>query len=182
MVQLQTARLRLRPWCEGDAAPLAAICADARVAEFLPAPLTRAISDSLLTRFQVHWRQHGFGPFAVERLGGELVGLVGAQHISFECGFKPRVELLWHLAAEAWGQGLAVEAARAAWQDLAERCDIASVVALTVPENRRSQRVMDKLGLRRDPAADFEHPHLPPGHWLRPHWVYRGHWADADRC
>jgi RimJ/RimL family protein N-acetyltransferase len=47
------------------------------------------------------------------------------------------------------------------------------VVAFTVPLNKRSMRVMERIGMSRDPAGDFEHPKLAPGHPLRPHVLYR---------
>jgi RimJ/RimL family protein N-acetyltransferase len=42
-----------------------------------------------------------------------------------------------------------------------------------VPENLRSRAVMERLGMRRDPAEDFDHPALPDGHRLRRHVLYR---------
>ena len=43
----------------------------------------------------------------------------------------------------------------------------------TTVANLRSQRVMQKLGMTRDPADDFDHPVLPEGHHQRPHVLYR---------
>jgi RimJ/RimL family protein N-acetyltransferase len=37
----------------------------------------------------------------------------------------------------------------------------------------RSQRVMERLGMRRDPRDDFEHPRIAEGHPLRTHMLYR---------
>ena len=47
------------------------------------------------------------------------------------------------------------------------------IVALTVPANVRSRRVMERLGMTQDPRDDFEHPMLPVGHPLRQHVLYR---------
>lgn len=47
------------------------------------------------------------------------------------------------------------------------------IVSFTVPANRRSRRVMEKIGMARDPAGDFDHPALPEGHPLRRHVLYR---------
>ena len=44
---------------------------------------------------------------------------------------------------------------------------LAEIVSFTVPANVRSRRVMERLGMHRDPADDFDHPRLPPGHPLR---------------
>ena len=51
--------------------------------------------------------------------------------------------------------------------------DLAEIVSVTTVGNARSMRVMERLGMHRDPAADFEHPNLPSGHPLRPHVLYR---------
>ena len=50
------------------------------------------------------------------------------------------------------------------------------VVSFTVPANRRSRAVMERLGMARDPAGDFDHPSVPPDHPLRPrpHRLRRG--------
>ena len=47
------------------------------------------------------------------------------------------------------------------------------IVAFTLPDNERSRRVMERLGMRRDPADDFEHPGVPEGHAMRRHVLYR---------
>jgi hypothetical protein len=47
------------------------------------------------------------------------------------------------------------------------------IVAFTVPTNRPSRRVMEKLGMTHDPANDFDDPDLPEGHPLRRHVLYR---------
>jgi RimJ/RimL family protein N-acetyltransferase len=48
-----------------------------------------------------------------------------------------------------------------------------SLVSFTVPENLRSRRVMEKIGMTHDPRDDFDHPLLPEGHPLRRHVLYR---------
>jgi ribosomal-protein-alanine N-acetyltransferase len=55
------------------------------------------------------------------------------------------------------------------------RLSLTEIIAITVTENWRSRRVMERLGMTRDPAEDFDfdHPRLPPGHSLRPHVLYR---------
>jgi RimJ/RimL family protein N-acetyltransferase len=72
-----------------------------------------------------------------------------------------------------WGKGYALEAARAAIEDGLGRLGLDEIVAITVVDNWRSRRVMERLGMTRDPAEDFEHPRLPPGHPLRRHVLYR---------
>jgi RimJ/RimL family protein N-acetyltransferase len=83
------------------------------------------------------------------------------------------VEIAWRLQRASWGQGYAAEAARECLRIAFEDLGLPEVVALTVPANVRSRALMQRLGLRYDARADFEHPRLPPGHALRPHLLYR---------
>jgi len=59
--------------------------------------------------------------------------------------------------------GYALEAARAAIDDGFGRLGLAEIVAYTVPANRASWQVMERLGMSRDPAEDFDHPSQPRG-------------------
>ena len=65
------------------------------------------------------------------------------------------------------------EAARRAVRYGLEEVGLDEIVSFTNPANVRSWKVMERLGMIRDPASDFEHPNVPPGHWLRPHIFYR---------
>jgi RimJ/RimL family protein N-acetyltransferase len=49
---------------------------------------------------------------------------------------------------------------------------LTEIVALTVPANWRSRRVMERLGMTRAPEDDFDHPRLPEGP-LKRHVLYR---------
>ena len=51
--------------------------------------------------------------------------------------------------------------------------ELPEVVSFTVPQNRRSRAVMERLGMLRDPDGEFDHPRLPEGHPLRRHVLYR---------
>ena len=171
---LTTARLRLRQWREEDLAPFAALNADPQVMEFFPKVLTRAESDAVAGRIRDHFARHGFGFWAVEAPGvADFVGFVGLAVPSFEAHFTPCVEIGWRLAREHWGHGYATEAASAALAfGFGDRA-LEEIVAFTVPANIPSRRVMGRLGMRRLPADDFEHPAIPEGHPLRPHVLYR---------
>jgi len=172
--EIETERLRLRRWREADHAPFAALNADPRVLVHLPGPLTREQSDTWIARIEEHFERHGFGLWAVEvRDGAPFVGYVGLAVPRFEAFFTPCVEIGWRLAAEHWGHGYATEAARAALAFGFERAGLAEIVSFTVPDNVRSRRVMERIGMTRDPAEDFDHPALPEGHRLRRHVLYR---------
>ncbi len=172
---LRTERLLLRDWRDADREPFAALNADPAVAEFLSTPLARAESDAFVDRILEHWREDGFGLFAVERLAdGRFLGFVGTTTLAWAP--DPVPEIGWRLAREGWGRGFATEAAREAMRFAFEDAGIEELVSYTTVANVRSRRVMEKLGMARHDASapyDFLHPRLPDGHPLRPHVAYR---------
>ncbi len=171
---IETERLLLRPWRDSDREPFYRITSDPRVMQFFPAIPTRAQSDALIDRCQEHFARHGFTFFASEsRETGRLAGFIGLAHTPFQAHFTPCVEIGWRLACEYWNRGLATEGARAALRFGFEQSGLAEIVAFTVPANLRSRRVMEKLGMTRQPADDFEHPGIAEAHPLRRHVLYR---------
>jgi RimJ/RimL family protein N-acetyltransferase len=142
--------------------------------EFLPARLSAAESGLLVDRIEDHFRDHGFGLYALElRQERVFVGFAGLSMPTFQAHFTPCVEIGWRLSAEHWGRGLATEAAGAVVRHAFESLAMDALVSFTVPANIRSRRVMEKIGMARDPADDFDHPRLPEGHPLRRHVLYR---------
>ncbi len=168
-VALRTPRLLLREWRDHDAEAFAAMSADPEVMEYLsPADA------EWIPRAVAHWQQHGFGQWVVELLGAApFIGVIGLTHVRWELAFTPAVEAAWRLARPYWGQGYAFEAARAAIEDGFGRLGLAEIVAYTVPANRASWRVMERLGMTRDPSEDFDHPSRPHGDPLRRCVLYR---------
>jgi RimJ/RimL family protein N-acetyltransferase len=171
---IETGRLLLRRWDRRDREPFARMNGDARVMEFMPAPLTRAESDALASRIEAHFRAHGFGLYALElRQEHAFIGFTGLSIPAFQARFTPCVEIGWRIAAEHWGRGLAREAAVAVVGHAFDSLRLDALVSFTVPANIRSRRVMEKIGMTHDPADDFDHPSLPEGHPLRRHVLYR---------
>lgn len=172
--EVRTERLTLRGWRPDDREPFAALNADPAVVEFLPRALARRESDDLVDRIEAGWAEYGYGLWAVGVPGvAPFVGFVGLSRAVFEASFTPAVEVGWRLAADAWGHGYATEAGRAALRLGFEDHGLTEIVSFTAVANRRSRRVMERLGLRHDPADDFEHPSLPDGSPLRRHVLYR---------
>lgn len=171
---LETPRLILRRWRITDREPFARMNADPRVMEFFPNPLTAEECNDAIDRLESHIDRHGFGLLAAElRSTGEFLGFIGLANPDFQAHFTPCVEIGWRLAAEHWGQGLATEGAQALLHHAFTTLALPEVVSFTVPANLRSRRVMEKLGLTRDPNEDFDHPKIPIGHPLRRHVLYR---------
>ena len=171
---LTTPRLVLRPWRDDDLPAYAAMNADPRVMQFFQKTWTPQESAATLARVRDHFDRHGFGKWAVEAPGvAPLVGIVGLGIPDYDLPFNPCVEMGWRLAAEFWGRGYATEAARAALDFAFCELRLPEVVAFTVPANVRSRAVMERLGMTRNPADDFDHPMVPVGHPIRRHVLYR---------
>jgi RimJ/RimL family protein N-acetyltransferase len=157
-----------------DREPFAALNADPRVMEHFPAPLSHEESDTLAARIESHFEQHGFGLWAVEIVDvAPFAGFIGLSVPRFEAHFTPCIEIGWRLAKEFWGSGYATEGARAVLAFGFEQLRLPAIVSFTVLGNLRSRRVMERLGMTRNPADDFNHPALPEGHPLQRHVLYR---------
>lgn len=175
MIELMTARLRLRQWTDADKPAFAAINADPEVMEHFPSTLSRAESDDFVDRMRAHLDDNDWGLWAAEVLDtAELIGFVGLWPIGFD-PFRGREqrEIGWRLARSAWGHGYASEAAAEALRFAFEELGWTEVVSFTAVTNTRSQAVMERIGMTRDPSSDFDHPRLPVASPLRPHVVYR---------
>ncbi len=173
-LSLVGARVRLRPWRDADLDPFARLSANADAMRHLTPLPDRAASDAAAGRMRAHFDQYGFGFMVVETLDeGTFAGLAGLAHVTFDAPFAPAVEIGWRLDPRFWGQGLAAEAARLALWDGFGRLNLDEIVAFTVPANERSWRLMERLGMTRDPADDFDHPRVPEGDPRRRHVLYR---------
>jgi RimJ/RimL family protein N-acetyltransferase len=165
---LHTDRLLLRRWRDEDRGPFAAINADPVVMEHFQRPMDRDESDAFVDRIEAHFEAAGWGLWAVEVPGvAPFVGYVGLWPAEYVA--PGTIEVGWRLAASSWGHGYAPEAAaeslRFAFEDLGRD----EMVSFTVPQNTNSRRVMEKIGLRRAPDRDFDHPRVDPA--VHPHLV-----------
>lgn len=169
-----TDRLLMRDWRVEDLEPFAALNADPEVMEHFPAPLTRMESDAFAARIQERLDEQGYGLWALEvRATGEFIGFTGLVLQTFPAHFTPAVEVGWRLARAAWGHGYAQEAARVALDLGFDEVGLDEIVSMTSTTNVRSQRVMQRIGMHRDPADDFDHPNVPHGSHLVRHVLYR---------
>ncbi|GAB2646144.1 GNAT family N-acetyltransferase [Kribbella swartbergensis] len=174
MTELSTDRLLLRQWRESDREPFAAMNADPAVMEHFPSTMTPEQSDDFVDRFSPAIDERGWGLWALEvRETGRFIGFTGLSVPSFEAHFTPAVEIGWRLMKEAWGNGYATEAARAALAHGFGPAGLDEIVSFTTTTNLPSQRVMQRIGMTHDEADDFDHPRIAPGHRLRRHVLYR---------
>ena len=145
---LETERLRLRPWCGDDLDNLHRLMADPVVMRWLPSDPVEEVEGCRPTLERILGLQEregwAFWP-VVERDGDRFVG---------DCGLKPlpdtdEIELGYHFVPGVHGRGYAPEAARAVLAHGFEERGLERIVAVAVPENRASWRVMEKVGMRR---------------------------------
>ncbi|MFD5758242.1 GNAT family N-acetyltransferase [Streptomyces sp. NPDC127044] len=180
MPELRTDRLLLRRWRESDLGPWAAMNADPEVREHLGELLTREQSDAAVALMQAEFEERGFGWWALEsRETGEFIGRAGLDEVGEDMPFAG-VDIGWRLMRSAWGHGYATEAALACLTFGFEALGLPEVVASTTVHNLRSQAVMRRIGMTREPADDFEDPSVPEGP-LRHCVLYRIPRRDAHR-
>ena len=171
---LTTARLILRRWRDADREPFARLNGNAEVMRHFVQPLTRDESDALIDRLETGFEEHGFGIWVVERRDdGAFLGCTGLTPPTFEAAFTPCVEVGWRFDRFAWGHGYATEAGRESVRFGFEEVGLPEILSWTSPLNTPSIAVMERLGMHRDPADDFDHPRVPEGHPLRRHVLYR---------
>ena len=156
MKPLETPRLVLRHFEARDVDDLYAMDSDDRVMRYLGAGLKGRSREECEQGIERMVRQAakrpGYGLLhASLRDSGAFVG---------GCGLFPvpegeDIEIAYRLPYVRWGQGFATEMARAVLAHGFDNLGLARIVGLTWPENVPSQRVLEKIGMRRE--ADAEH-------------------------
>jgi len=173
-LELHTRRCVLRQWKETDLGAWAEMNADPEVRRHFPGLLSDEQARAEAGRCRDGIDQRGWGVWALEVPGAlTFAGFVGLIVPHYDAPFVPALEIGWRLPRAAWGQGYATEAAQAALEFAFGRLQVREVVAITVPGNEASRRVMARLGMQRDEGGDFDHPRIAPGHPLRRHVLYR---------
>ncbi|HET9097454.1 MAG TPA: GNAT family N-acetyltransferase [Candidatus Baltobacteraceae bacterium] len=171
---LETSRLILRPWRDADIPHWIAMHADARVMEFFPSTYSEEYAKEVAERLRVQLERDGHGWWIAEiKDGGRFAGTIALQEVPFEAHFTPAREIGWRLTRDAWGHGYATEGARAVLDYAFGEMGCNEIVSMTAEINARSRRVMERLGMTRECADDFDHPRLQEGDRLRRHVLYR---------
>ena len=171
MNHIETDRLILRSWKQGDLPLFANMNKDERVMRYFPATLTYQQTESFYNRIQSEFERKGWGLYAVEiKSTSEFIGYVGLHEIGFDANFTPGVEIGWRLAADYHNQGYATEAAKAVLS-LAKSAGIERLFSFTAKINAPSERVMQKIGMVK--AGEFRHPNLSDDSPLCVHVLYK---------
>lgn len=170
-IYIETPRLVLRDWNRTDLGTFTRMNMDSRVMEFYPDRLSAEETAGFYGRIVKEFADFGYGLYAVERKeDGAFMGYTGFHNIPAGI-VSGGVEIGWRLAAEYWNRGYATEAAAACLDYAAGHLPFGTVYSFTSVLNVRSERVMRKIGMRKE--GEFLHPSIPVGHSLRPHVLYR---------
>jgi [ribosomal protein S5]-alanine N-acetyltransferase len=144
---LQIDGFTMRPLQSMDLDALVAIWADPRVTRFLPSqgkPISRENAEKALQSFVAHWQQRGYGIWAIEESNSPpMIGYCGLRYLDE----MDEVEVLYGLAKAYWGRGIATQAARAAISYGFNVANLNKLIAMSLPENIDSRRVIEKAGL-----------------------------------
>ena len=142
--EIETERLLMRGWRDADTDGWAVLCADDEVMRSLGREGGLNLADA--------WREMAMlaGHWVLElRASRELVGRAGL----FQPPDWPGLELGWTVARPHWGNGYAGEAARAAMDWARAELGADHLISLIADDNRRSQRVAEKLGMEQEGRA-----------------------------
>lgn len=170
---IETPRLLLRPWRDEDAGPFFLINSDPEVRRYLGIQGTREETDAAIARQRALQESAGFCFWAMVRKEDEaLLGFCGLRPGVPDTPIARDLEIGWRLGTAYWGRGYAREAADVCMSWAFKAMSAPQVAAITVPANKRSWLLMERLGMTRRPDLDFLHPGLADGHPLKPHIAY----------
>jgi RimJ/RimL family protein N-acetyltransferase len=154
---LETERLRLRAFRRDDLGPMAEMLGDESVALYLGGvPSTREESWRKLMMAVGQWELLGFGYWAVEtKADGKFVGQIGFGIFERDISavFAERPEMGWIFSPGVHGQGIALEAGRAALGWLKASQGTTASWAIISPGNAASLKLAERLGFERLPDA-----------------------------
>jgi RimJ/RimL family protein N-acetyltransferase len=147
MLEIETARLKLRSFTPDDLNDLSEIRSDPDVMKYLGSGKPESIDQSrtALNKILAHWEKHGFGRWAaIDKARDKLIGWCGLSYLEN----TKDVEIGYGMAKSYWGKGLTSEAAAAVIKAGFEDLGLDHIVAVAWPENLASRRVMDRLGMK----------------------------------
>lgn len=160
---ITTARVALREIRRSDAPDIFRFRSDQEVQRYNTRPMRAVVEAQALVSTMQYWYRHGQ---AIQwgitvRPVDRVVGICGLHD------WRPdqrRAMLGYDLAREHWGRGLAFEAMRAVLAFGFKQLGAARVEAITVAENARSVRLLERLGFLReaDPADAAAAPRGDP--------------------
>ena len=156
---LQTPRLVIRPLEDRDADAWLAMFGDPEVTRFLPpgSALTSQDFQRAIEARRAMQREIGYAMWAVDdKASRSFIG---------QCGIRPaepmdesaasEIELAYHFVRRAWNKGTGTEAAAAVLAQGLGQIGLDRIMAVALPDNIGSWRVMEKSGMRYQGVTDL---------------------------
>jgi RimJ/RimL family protein N-acetyltransferase len=173
-VQLETARLILRPPRLDDLDAWSEMMADEETARFIGGVAPRSVCWRQLMTLIGAWHACGFAMFSViEKESGRWIGRLGP----WQPEGWPGTEIGWAIVRDRWGRGYAAEGAIAAANWAFETLGWSNIIHSIAPANLASQRVAQKLGSRNlgpgQMPPPFEHDRIDLWGQTREQWRTR---------
>jgi RimJ/RimL family protein N-acetyltransferase len=144
---IQTARLVLRPWSPDDAEAWFRILQEDGVLRYFPDPTppARKKADAYIAHHLAHWKEHGYGHWAVAMPeDNRVIGWTGLEYLPE----LSETEVAYLLSRTVWGHGFASEAAQAALEYGFEAAGLEAIIGLVHRDNIASISVLEKCGLK----------------------------------
>src|SRR5262245_52442826 len=159
MTTVETERLVLRPWVEGDCKDLERLLADPAVRGGPSCPPDRIVR--LAEHSLRQWRVKGFGPWAaIEKATGCWMGRIGLDELE-DWPDVHKIEVGFELHAAWWGRGLATEGTLAALRFGFKEHRLERIISVTAAAHGAARRVMQKAGLRHEGTRYWMNPEVP---------------------
>lgn len=162
---IQTATLTLVPQTAAHAEKMFVVLSDPAIYEYENEPPPSL--EWLRARFtRLESRQSSDGQdqwlnWVIRLPTGELIGYVQATVHS-----NGHAVIAYELSSAHWGRGLASQAVRAMISELAEHYEVGSLSAVLKRENRRSLRLLERLGFSHASAEQRVNAQVEPGELL----------------
>lgn len=145
-MRIETARLIGEPISAAHRSFILHLHTDPQVTATLGGPRSEEQVDQFIAQCEEEWRALGYGQWVFcEKATNTAIGRCGLRPYSLEGEFVR--ELLYAVDADAWGKGYATEMAEATIAFAKARGPVSDIIALTLPTNKASQRVMEKVGM-----------------------------------
>ena len=173
---IDTPRLRLHIWDDRHREAFATMHANPEVMADYGGPISQSASSEKFERYIAAQREYGVSRWAVENLVGTFLGYAGVMPRLSKCHpLGPHFEVGWRFVRNAWNHGYATESAKAALRHAIHQIGPTEILSYTSPDNERSQAVMARLRLVRDPDRDFVTLTQSGQQWHGLVWVVQFH-------
>lgn len=152
---IETERLILREITLEDKEALLKLHADPVVQKYTGEPVVKSMEEmtKAIEGRIVNYKKYGYGRWAtILKSGNQFVGWAGLAYLpEFD-----EIDIGYRFMPEYWGMGIATEASHAILAYGFDTLQLNRIIAIALPENKASIRVMEKIGMEFDKFAPYE--------------------------